>query len=179
MGDEEAGNAKQRIPVSARDSDSDGAANAPILPLRRVLWFLLRFALIYGLLLAPWPGLTEGFGKLFSSAADRVFGSDDPTHSVRIRWMDPAQGMIGPKWGQDTVLLLEFRGAPRAARPSIFSLVRSSRYTGYVPAALLIALVLATPVPWRRRAWAILWGLPLITVFVAAMLGLVIQGWFH
>lgn len=165
--------------MSTSGRESDAAAVAPILPIRKVVWFLLRFALCYGLLLAPWPGLTEGFGKVFASAADRVFGSDDPTHRVRIRWMDPDQPMIGPEWAQDTVLVLEFRGGPRNARPSIFSLVRSSRYTGYVPAALLLALVLATPVPWSRRLWAILWGLPLVTVFVGAMLLLVIQGWFH
>jgi len=30
---------------------------------------------------------------------------------------------------------------------------------GWQPVALLLALILATPVSWRRRGWAVFWGL--------------------
>lgn len=38
--------------------------------------------------------------------------------------------------------------------------------TPQVPTALTIALVVATPIPWRRRAWALLGGLILIHLFI-------------
>jgi hypothetical protein len=43
---------------------------------------------------------------------------------------------------------------------------RSSRYTGYAPLALTLALILATPLPWKRRTAAACWGALLATLFV-------------
>jgi hypothetical protein len=48
----------------------------------------------------------------------------------------------------------------------------SSRMMGYVPAALVTALALATPIPWRRRAWALILGLLFVHLFVALALGI-------
>jgi hypothetical protein len=41
-----------------------------------------------------------------------------------------------------------------------------TRSIGWDPTALTIALILATPVPWRRRGWALLWGLVLVNLFI-------------
>ena len=37
---------------------------------------------------------------------------------------------------------------------------------GWLPTALTVALIVATPVPRRRRCWALLWGMLLIHSFV-------------
>ena len=40
-------------------------------------------------------------------------------------------------------------------------------YTGYRPTVFLAALILATPIPWRRRGLSLLWGVLLVCGFVA------------
>ena len=50
----------------------------------------------------------------------------------------------------------------------------SSRQYAYLPTALVVALTLATPIPWPRRAWALVWGLVLIHSFVVLILWLII-----
>jgi len=50
----------------------------------------------------------------------------------------------------------------------------SSRTMAYLPTALVIALVLATGIGWRRRLCALAWGLVWIHVFIVFLLGLMI-----
>jgi hypothetical protein len=41
-----------------------------------------------------------------------------------------------------------------------------SRGIGWVPTALTLALIVATPIPWKRRAVAVIWGILLIHLFI-------------
>ena len=41
-----------------------------------------------------------------------------------------------------------------------------TRSISWMPTALTIALILATPVPWRQRVWALVWGLLLVHAFI-------------
>ena len=59
------------------------------------------------------------------------------------------------------------------ATPGYFGgLKTSSRMMGYAPTVVIIALFLATPTTWRRRAFGLLWGLLLIHLFIAVRLSL-------
>jgi hypothetical protein len=49
----------------------------------------------------------------------------------------------------------------------------NTRYRGYIPTVLLISLVLASPVPWKRRLFALIAGLILITAFI------MLKQWIH
>ena len=55
-------------------------------------------------------------------------------------------------------------------------MVASTRYmsrdAGYGPAVLITALILATPIPWRRRCVALCWGIPLVHGFAALQFAL-------
>ncbi|MBU0717724.1 MAG: hypothetical protein KJ749_05695, partial [Planctomycetes bacterium] len=42
----------------------------------------------------------------------------------------------------------------------------SSRLIGYTPTAVIIALLVATPMGWRRRGWGLLGGLVAIHLFI-------------
>ena len=46
-------------------------------PTRAVLFFLLRFAAIYALLVAPWPGWREAYAGYFRGIAATVSGAGD------------------------------------------------------------------------------------------------------
>ena len=42
-----------------------------------------------------------------------------------------------------------------------------------------LVLVLATPVPWRRRLRALAWGLPIVQAFIAFRLSMILLSAFH
>jgi hypothetical protein len=142
--------------------------------------FLVRFALAYGLLMAPWPGWVEAYGRIYGSAAAFLFESANPDRNVRIRHVVPEPGTAAAQTVQDTVVRLEIRGVDVGMQTiPPFGTARSSRYTGYVPTAFAVALVLATPLPWRRRAAAMAWAALLASGFAALMLAIWIRGWFY
>jgi hypothetical protein len=106
---------------------------------------LVAFALAVVVLLGPWPGVGQVFTVLFAGYANAVVAVFDlggaapprfapPTPAERA---DPAIGpwsvTLSPGGGGETVVPLE------------------TRVLGYTPLALLLALVLATRVPPRRK----------------------------
>ncbi len=140
----------------------------------------VRLALVYGLLMAPWPGWEENYGKLYAQASAWLFESADPERRVRIAHAPPKPGSFAQMWKQDTVVSLKIGGASVGDRQvPTFGTARSSRYTGYTPMALTIALVIAMPISWRRRLVALPWAVLLAVAFSALMLAFFIHGWFH
>ncbi len=75
---------------------------------------------------------------------------------------------LGPAGVLDTLMVLWNRSTPL----SFGRLRTSSRMMGYSPTVFLIALFVAVPTTWRGRAWALLWGLLLIHVFIFLRLSL-------
>ena len=67
-----------------------------------------------------------------------------------------------PSGAQDTLLLLLNGRTPG----EIGMLLTSSDLMAYLPLTLTAALILATPMRWSRKGWALLWGLLLTQVFV-------------
>lgn len=67
-----------------------------------------------------------------------------------------------PSGEQDTLLLLLNGRSPGA----IGMLLTSSSLMAYAPLTLMVALILATPMKWSRKGWALLWGLLLTQAFV-------------
>ncbi len=119
------------------------------------LGFLLRFVLIFGLLIAPWPGWDLGYSRFFQSLGRMAFN---------LRGETPRKVMFQPASGEypslDTRIILE--NTELADRGEKKNCVRAteidSRSIGWVPTALTAALVLATPIPWRRRLTALAGG---------------------
>jgi hypothetical protein len=72
---------------------------------------------------------------------------------------------------KDTLMVLTNRRMPGS-----IGRLRASSRLGYWPAAMLIALVIATPLPWSRRGWGLLWGLLLIHAFIVLRVTLFLAG---
>jgi len=118
--------------------------------------FFLKAALWYALLLFPWLGGARVYATAFRTAGNvlfRVFGS-----SGRV-YFNP----LPPGKERDTEIVLE-NIKTRGARGTMDA---NSRRMGFMATAFLSALVLATPIPRPRRLVALVWGLVLISVFVA------------
>lgn len=137
-------------------------------PLRRVARFLLLLVVIYALLVAPWPGLAKGYATLFRAAGEYLFGSIGSEGWASFEPLAVGEGI------EDTAITLTHERVPGRGGQILIS----SWYTGYVPTAVVVALVLATPIRWPRKWKALLWALLLIHVFVALRLGLPIYRGF-
>lgn len=130
----------------------------------------LTIAVAYYLLLvivAPRLGAHHVYAILFRRGAEWLFADFGTDGIVRFTPLESA------KDDKDTRVHLAKRGLPQS-----IDIAQSSRRTGYIPTAIVIALVLATPVPWSRRWRALCWGLAAVSSFVALRLATTLLHWF-
>jgi hypothetical protein len=128
--------------------------------------FLVRLAVIYALLIVPWPGFREGYGRYLQVLGQAVLGTDRGRPQVRFETVPATE-----RRGLDLRVALAHpeRVDVRGMVPVQY-LDLDSRGIGWVPTALTLALIAATPVPWRRRGWALLAGLLAVQAYVLACL---------
>jgi len=122
---------------------------------RRLAGFALRFAVVYGLLVFAWPWARVAYRPLYCGLGNMLFGGG--AASAQFSAPPGADGEL------DIEIRLVKRGPPRVTG----HMKNSSRLVGYMPTVSLLAFVLATPLPWKRRRRALALGLALVTAFVA------------
>jgi hypothetical protein len=126
------------------------------------LGFLFRFAVVFGLLIAPWPGWNEAYSQYFRAFGQWAFNSNDGGRLVVFAPIDPPlESMLDTKLSLGNRALMDTDGKGLIKRTRI-----DTRSIGWLPTALTIALVAATPVPWFRRLMALATGLVLVHVFI-------------
>lgn len=130
---------------------------------RLVIGFALRFLVAYGVLLALWPIVGGLYGTAFRAGGELVFGMLGSDTVVRFRAWPGKGGVV------DTRLLFGSRETDEGAWTPI-----STRHIGYRSTALLVGLVLATPVAWRRRARSLVYGLVVLHCLVAMRLAILV-----
>jgi hypothetical protein len=128
---------------------------------KRVARFCLLAVIYYGLLVIPWPGAWETYRSGYIAVATHLFGQWSLDGQTRF---DPLIKKERTR-EHDVRAILAKRGAENTAVVR-FSTIR----WGYLSTALTMALILATPIPWKRRLWALLWGLLLVNAFVIGRL---------
>ena len=123
---------------------------------RPILAFFATSCLIYGLLVVPWPALEQGYGFVYRRAVNRIVGlldldrpivfqactASDPRIDTCVAYRDPDSGVVR---------VLPHRGGDLA----------------YLATAFLVALIVATPIRWRRRWSALVLGLLVFNGFLA------------
>ncbi len=121
-----------------------------MLPPKVIIRFFLVVAAIAAVLLTRWPGVQEGYAACFRWGNNVIFARYWFWSEATVGFLDPndlstaaklspeARAMVPPAVGvRDTVMVLENRRVPGA----VGFLRTSSRYLGYVPAAVLIRLI--------------------------------------
>ena len=125
------------------------------------------FTLLYlGLLLAPWPGRMAAYSTVFQAEGNllcKPFGKQ-----CRLRFIPPPPGAPAQ------ACQAEFTNRKVNASGT---LPLNTHQHGYAPTAVVVALVLATPIPWRRRWRALLWGVLAVQGFVALRVSLLLLEW--
>ena len=114
-----------------------------------------------------WPWVGEWYGRAFRE------GTMDMCRTIGASWVVVLQPLERPTAHLDSEMFLIHREKRTRANQTL-----SSRYIGYAPTTFLLALILATPLTWRRRLIALLWGLVLTHAWIAfSMLLLIVHGY--
>jgi hypothetical protein len=131
-----------------------------------VTLFFVKLIAMYALLIVLWLWAGGPYARLLCATGDTVFRSFGGEGRVDFKIVDPP-----PRNAKalDFVIRLE---NIRTRATGTFELERNTRNMGYLPTAFTAALVLATPVSWKRRAWALLWSMLLISAFVGLQLAI-------
>ncbi len=128
-----------------------------------IVGFFCRFAIIFGLLIVPWPGWNELYGQYFRALGQMAFTRDGDKRVVLFEQHELTHGFssLHTRMTLGNRDLMDSHGNGRAEFLDL-----DTRSIGWVPTALTIALILATPISWRRRVWALVGGLLLIHCFI-------------
>lgn len=124
-------------------------------PLKPALGFLLRFLVVFVLLMAPWPGWKQTYAAGFCTVANLLFARFGDNGLAHFR---PSQ----PDAAHDLEITLRNR-----INDTEYVFEGSAQLQGYKPMAFALALTLASPVPWRRGIKAVLWVLLFVHLYVA------------
>ena len=120
-----------------------------------IVGFFLRFMVLFVVLTAPWPGFSQAYAPVYRAVGNTLFGRIGYGGDVHLR----SSGGQDPHRDTDFVLKNMNNGAEY-----VFG---GTSLKGYRPTAFLCCLILATPMRWSRRWRALLWGLAIVSVYVA------------
>lgn len=116
---------------------------------KQVAKFIVLVLVIYILLAVPWPGVRQAYSAAYRVTADWVLGVSTPHFLIYVRPLREDEG----DGDADVKLGVWDRQVQSGQR-----VLLSTRLTGYLPTAEILALVLATSLPWSRKWKALLWG---------------------
>jgi hypothetical protein len=139
------------------------------MPPRSPLRCLLVLALLYGVLIAPWPGVGEAYRAWFRGVGNAVFYRESGRWYVNFQDIPAAE-----QRGLDTRIELANRQQTDAmGRTPVRYLDIAMRGIAWVPLVLSVSLVVATPIPWSRRLRS------LAAVIVAMHVFVLLSFWIH
>jgi hypothetical protein len=136
-----------------------------MLPRKIMAAFCFRFLLLFGLALVPWPGLPVVCNGYFRTVVHLAFDSKTGPRSLELE----------PHDAHDTRIVIINRKLMQSdGSGPVRNLDLDSFDFTWRPVSLLLALILASPVSWPRRAWALVAGGVCLQAFLLFVLGLAI-----
>jgi len=144
-----------------------------MLPIDRTGWFFVRLIVVYGVLLAPWPGLAGGYAVFYRAGANVLFGSLGSAGQATFQpKTDPGAKTGNRKF--DSEVVIKTRKPGRAGEVLVYTrdVPFHTRRVGYLSTALVVALIAATSMRWGRKWASLAVGLVLVHLFIAVEIGL-------
>jgi hypothetical protein len=120
-------------------------------------------------LIAPWPGWRETYANYFRGLAAMCYATESGMTVVRVQ---PANHPPRPEIDAEFAFVGReklYAGEGKLVEMKCYGL--DSRGVGWVPTALLIALLIPTTLPWERRWRVWLAGIVLIHAYILAVMG--------
>ena len=134
-------------------------------PLKLIAGFMGRFAVLFVLFVAPWPGTARLESECLRGMATHIFGGTQGNREISFEALPDHPEQTRAVIVNRGLLNSDGSGPVRNMDLDLDRLVVR-------PLAVLLALILATPISWRRRGWAVLTGTAVLFVCVFAFLGL-------
>jgi len=149
--------------------------------------FCWKLVVIYLVLVAPGPWIKEWWAGAFRETVTSLF-QPIPAMTIKSLAALGCKATVNELRPEDLSVRFDPIKKPDRVLDSDMLIIReNAAYRGqlvtlagrmsvsgwhkcYIPIATIIAMVLATPVSWRRRIVALLWGIPLVVFFI--LLGL-------
>lgn len=132
---------------------------------RAIALFFVKIVIIYGLLILPWLHGPELYGWTFRKAGTVLFRHFGNAGRVFFGPMEPRK----PPY--DTTVTITnlgklLKGPDGNPMPVRGSFDVDTRNMGYLATAFAFALIVSSPVPWRRRVVAAILGVAIMSAFV-------------
>jgi hypothetical protein len=112
------------------------------------------FVLLYTFLTLPWPGWNEAYSTFFRGVSAWAYAGDNGRRSLSF---EPLNDPEHPYYTR--VVIVNRTLMSRGGGGPIWNLDLDTIGFGWKPTALLIALTLATPISFKRRCRALIFGL--------------------
>ena len=129
---------------------------------KKFVGFLLRMVLIYGLFVVLWFNWGEFYGEIFRAGSNILFGSYGNQTIIHFQSYQPKD----KKSILDTQVTITQEKSLLKGNRLTKSIKISSKHFGYTSTILVISLILATPMMWKRQLWTLLWGIILVHIFI-------------
>jgi hypothetical protein len=141
-------------------------------PEKNIFGIIARFAIIFAVFISPWPGIDELYSRYFMALGTAFFSSDDGRRLVEFRSHELVHGFSK----LDVQMIVGNRDlADSSGKGQVRESEFDARSIGYIPTALTLALILSTPLAWRRRLLSLLYGLVLVNALI--LLSLQVRIW--
>lgn len=128
---------------------------------RKLTAFFCRCALLFGVLIFPWPGMSRIYGRYIIALGQGVFGKE---RGKRILIFE--RGPKDPRLPINTQITMVNRDQIRTdGQAPVLKLYFDSRQVCLLPTILVITLICASPTPWSRRLPALCAGVILVHCF--------------
>src|ERR1700677_4268321 len=108
--------------------------------------FVLRFVLLFSLLTWPWSGLRQAVSACFRVEARFLVSVAYPGQALSVQ---PLSDSRYPSFDTEVTGLDLLKIGPEGRKWAV-EIPFDSHSQGWVPLAMLIALVIATPLPWSK-----------------------------
>jgi hypothetical protein len=126
---------------------------------KHLLVFFCLFILVYAAMMALWPVWGGIYVRCYRSGSSLIFDSTDSTCFVRFHMSKDSENEIKMSFHHRDRL-------DKHGRPATLLRISNDIHHGvYIYFAFIVALIAATPIPLKRKGWAMLWGVMLTHVF--------------
>lgn len=122
------------------------------------LVFLLKALLIYGVLSFPMPLTDKGYGSFYRALCKPFFNTFRTNGFV---WFS-----TGSKDAYTQVNIGNYNQVNKRGQTTTSMTEVNTRFRGYLPTILFFSLLLASPVPWRRKIFSAVIGLLLLNLLI-------------
>ncbi|HWB60939.1 MAG TPA: hypothetical protein VG733_15695 [Chthoniobacteraceae bacterium] len=126
---------------------------------------LALFALLYVALIIPWPGWGVVSGVWFRSIGRTVFAPVSGARKLTFEKVGVEPRPNVTRIEIENLNLMQEDGSGPVRYYDVDALSFA-----WHPTALVFSLIICTPVPWRRKGWALLWGFVCIHIAIYALL---------